>query len=179
MDTGPILGSLRAVRSFSYNNLRTGNGEYTAFAFFKPNALTTSKMICSFGPANDNCSGQNVHPIAINNYGKFGGGACGGLGSWNNSSGITPTTNQYWNVCTTYDGTTEIIYVNGNFDKSANMNTNTPISGDNAISLGWIRDDGATYTMDANIGIIMIYNRTLTQSEIKQNFNALRGRYGL
>jgi len=173
--------SLRAVRSNTYNGMRTGTGSYTAFSFFRPNQITSSKILVSFGPANNNCSGENIHPIGINGFGKFAGGSCGGLGTWGNGSGgVSPTTDRFWNVCTTYDGITENVYVNGVFDKSASSFTNsTPVSASNAISLGWIRDDGASYSMDASIGNIMIYNRALTASEVSQNYNALRGRFNI
>ena len=112
--------------------------------------------------------------------GKFAGGSCGGLGTWTDATGVTPTTDRFWCVCTTYDGTTERVYVNGVLDKSASSFTNsTPVSASNAISLGWIRDDGASYSMDASIGIISIYNRALTAAEVSQNFNATRGRFGI
>jgi len=172
--------SLRAVRSNTYNGMRTGTGPYTVFSFFRPNQTTSTKILISFGPANNNCSGQNIHPIGIGPNGKFVGGSCGGLGTWSSSAGVTPTTGRFWNVCTTYDGTTERVYVDGVLDKSASSFTNnTPVSTSNAISLGWIRDDGASYSMDASIGIILIYNKALTQSEITQNYNVLKGRYGL
>jgi hypothetical protein len=173
--------SLRAVRSNTYNGMRTGTGAYTAFSFFRPNAITSQKILISFGPANNNCNGESIHPIGINGFGKFSGGSCGGLGTWGNGSGgVSPTTDRFWNVCTTYNGTTENVYVNGVFDKSASSFTNnTPVSAANAISLGWIRDDGASFSMDASIGIILIYNRALTASEIQQNFNATRSRYGI
>jgi hypothetical protein len=32
---------------------------------------------------------------------------------------------------------------------------------------------------NGNVGNVQIYNRALTQAEITQNFNALRGRYGI
>ena len=159
--------------------MRTGTGSYTAFSFFRPNQSTNQKILVSFGPANNSCSGQNIHPIAINN-GKFVGGSCGGFGTWNNSTGVSVTTTRFWCVATTYDGTTERIYVDGILDKTASSFTNnTPVSSSNAIAIGWIRDDGASYSMDASIGNIMIYNKTLYVNEIKQNYNALKGRFGL
>jgi hypothetical protein len=180
ISTTPTYLSLRAVRSTTYNGMRTGTGAYTAFSFFRPNQITSSKILLSFGPANNSCSGQNIHPIAIGGGGKFAGGSCGGLGTWNSSAGVTPTTDRFWNVCTTYNGTTENVYVNGVFDKSASSFTNdTPVSAANAISLGWIRDDGASFSMDASIGIILIYNRALTAAEIQQNFIAKKSRFGL
>ena len=179
ISTTPTYTSLRAVKSTTYNGMRTGTGSYTAFSFFRPNQTTSYKILISFGPANSNCNGENIHPIGIGN-GKFVGGSCGGLGTWSDSSGVTPTTTKFWCVATTYDGTTERVYVDGVLDKSASSFTNnTPVSVSNAISLGWIRDDGASYSMDASIGNIMMYNRALTVQEILQNYNALKGRYNL
>ena len=180
ISTTPTYTSLRAVRSTTYNGMRTGNGSYTAFAFFRPNQITSNTILVSFGPANNNCNGENIHPIAIGAGGKFSGGSCGGLGTWGDSTGVTPTADRFWCVCTTYDGTTERVYVNGVLDKSASSFTNnTPVSASNAISLGWIRDDGASYSMDASIGVISIYNRALTAAEILQNFFAHRSRFGI
>ena len=177
--TTNIASSLRAVISSTYTNLRTLTNPYTAYAVFKPNSTTSNKILFSFGPANNNCGGENVHPIAIGANGKFSGGSCGGLGTWSSSTGVAPTTSKYWAVATTYDGTTEILYVDGVFDKSASMSTSTPVSANNKISLGWIRDDGASYTMDADIGMILVYNRVLTATEQLQNYNATKARFAL
>tara|TARA_R100000951_G_scaffold63358_2_gene53197 strand:- start:608 stop:1327 length:720 start_codon:yes stop_codon:yes gene_type:complete len=178
ISTNPTYTSLRAVRSTTYNGMRTGNGPFTVFSFFRPNQTTSSKILISFGPADNNCGGKSVHPIAIGSNGKFVGGSCGGNGTWSSSVGATPTTDKFWNVCTTYDGTTEKVYVNSSLEKSStSLNSNTPVSVNNAISLGWIRDDGASYSMDASIGNVLIYNKALTASEVLQNYNATKGRF--
>ena len=85
---------------------------------------------------------------------------------------------QIYQIVGTYDGSNNRIYVNGTL-----RNTNT-----NAIS-GNIRTNGTYYLMrtiatnvDWGQGIIYshkLYNRALTASEIKQNFNATRGRFGI
>ena len=179
ISTTNIASSLRAAKSTTYNGMRLLTDSYTAFAFFKPNSTTSNKILVSFGPANNNCSGESIHPIAIGSSGKFAGGACGGLGTWGGSSGVTPTTDRFWCVCSTYSSPNETIYVNGDVDKTATMTTSTPSSVNNAISLGWIRDDGASYSMDANIGMILLYNRALTSSEVTRNYNAMKSRFRL
>jgi hypothetical protein len=180
IDTSNISSSLRSVTSTTYNGFRTLSQTYSVCSFFRPNALTVNKILFSFGPANNNCSGQNIHPIAINAYTRFGGGSCGGLGTWSTNSGQIASTSQFWYVCSTYDGTTERMYVNGILDKSASMSSSTPVSVDNKISLGWIRNDGASYTMSASISNIYVYtNKVLTSKEILDNYKALKGRYGL
>lgn len=179
ISTTNIAASLRAAKSTTYNNMRLLTDSYTAFAFFRPNSLSYNKILVSFGPANNNCGGEGVHPIAIGSNGKFAGGACGGLGTWASSTGVTPTTDRFWCVCSTYSNPTETIYVNGVVDKTATMTTSTPYSANNAISLGWIRDDGASYSMDANIAIILLYNRALTSLEVIKNYNSMKSKFGL
>jgi type IV pilus assembly protein PilA len=172
--------SPRSVKSNSYNGMRTGNSSYSVSSFFKPNLLSSSKILLSFGPADNSCGGQTIHPIAIGSAGKFVGGSCGGLGTWNNSSGVIPTTDKFWNITTTYNETIENVYINGVLEKSASsFLNNTPVNTSNIISLGWIRNDGASFSMDASIGNILIYNKALTPEEIQQNYNVSRGRFGL
>jgi hypothetical protein len=154
------LNTLRPLVSSTYNNLRIGNGAYSAIATFKLNSTSVRKMFLSVGPANTRCGGENIHPLAVNSSGKFGGGACGGLSTWSTNSGTTPTTDSYTNMITTFSGGssgTENIYIDNVFDKSATMTTNTPTSTDNRIGLGWIKDDGANYTVDAKIFTMLFY----------------------
>jgi len=177
--TTDATGVLRAMVSTNYNNLPTGNQPYTAISFFKPNSTDAAKMILSLGPANDLCGGTQIHPIGIGTSGKYAGGSCGGLGTWQGNTGVTPSTSSYVCVATTYGSSTEKVYVNGNLDRTATMTTNIPVSAANKVSIGWVRDDGANYTMDANIGIILFYNRELSASEITQIYNTYRLRFGL
>jgi hypothetical protein len=50
-------------------------------------------------------------------------------------------------------------------------------NGDGRIAI-W-RASLSTYFIDMNCAIFKVYNRALTQAEINQNFNALRGRFGV
>ena len=60
------------------------------------------------------------------------------------------------------------------------MTSSTPVSSNNKISVGWIRDGGASYGMNASISNISVYtNKVLSLQEILQNYNALKGRFGL
>lgn len=178
ISTTPTYTSLRAILCTTYNGMRTGTGPYSAICIYQPNQITSQKIILSFGPADNNCNGTSVHPISTNNS-RFVGGSCGGFGTWANNSGQTITTTRFWHHCTTYNGTTETVYVNGSYDKNSSMSSNTPISSANGICIGWIRNDGASYSMDAQVGLIMIYNRILSTAEIQNNYYTLRGRFGI
>jgi hypothetical protein len=170
----------RAILSTGYTNLREGNGAYSVMAIFKPNIISTG-MIVSMGPASSTCDGSIIHPIAINN-GKFVGGACGGLGTWGLNTGVTPTTSKFWCVTTTYTGGaggTETVYVDGAFDKSTTMTTNTPTNAINKFNVGWIRDNEMSSNMDANVAVILYYNKALSATEVLALYNKYKKRLNL
>ena len=82
-----------------------------------------------------------------------------------------------WYMLTGVQGTTLDIYTNGVLQKS--IATNVTVATGNNISVGNFQGSPATRFWNGNIATATIYNRALTAAEILQNFNALRGRYGL
>lgn len=81
---------------------------------------------------------------------------------------------------TSYDGanTTMKIYTNGIETATGTFAGAQTGEGSNSFSIG----DGynaSWYRFDGQVPIVRIYNKTLSPSEIKQNFNATRGRYGV
>ena len=94
--------------------------------------------------------------------------------------GPTFTTTEAWTniVCTGGSGKNIIWYVN---------NTQTIVSGGvssfsatsaKKIEIGR-RADSSTQEIDGNIGPILIYNRVLSPAEVKQNYQAQKGRFGV
>ena len=66
---------------------------------------------------------------------------------------------------------TETVYVDGVFDKSATMTTNTPVNAINKFNVGWIRDNETSLNMDANVAVILYYNRALSAAEVLALYN--------
>jgi hypothetical protein len=80
----------------------------------------------------------------------------------------------WYHVVGTYDGTTARIYLNGEAVASGSRT-----AGSNSVPFRvGASPRGANYN-NGNIARASIYNRALTASEVKQNFNALRGRFGI
>jgi hypothetical protein len=76
-----------------------------------------------------------------------------------------------------YDGSTMRAYVDGveyGSGSVKNVTVNTASSG-----IANIGGDSTVSVLDGKIGYTRIYNRPLTLQEIKQNYNATRGRYGI
>ena len=74
----------------------------------------------------------------------------------------------------TYDGTTAKLYVNGQLVTTQTISWNT-VQNTNQIGR---QTNGAEYT-NGRISYISYYNKVLSADEMAQNFNAIRGRYGI
>ena len=89
------------------------------------------------------------------------------------------TTNQWVHSVITYDGTNVNFYINGALDKTQNIGSITFDTGAGfAVSLGQ-DPPGSNEFFNGRIAKATIYNRALTAAEVAQNYNALKGRYGL
>lgn len=66
------------------------------------------------------------------------------------------------------------LYTNGVLTSGPNANGS---QGPNGFALGSVGGTGEF--SNSQIGFMLVYNRVLTESEIRQNFNAYRGRYGI
>ena len=88
----------------------------------------------------------------------------------------THALNTWYNVVGTYDGSNMKIYVNGVLKNTA-AQTGTLATNTETAKIGtW---QGTNYNLTGRVSNVSIYNRALTAAEIKQNYNALKGRFGL
>ena len=106
---------------------------------------------------------------------------------WNHANldllddGALTVSNTTWtNVAVTWNSTTKTanFYINGTLNSSkTNASIVEKASGSANLVVGAFRN--TTNTFDGSIAVVKAYNRLLTASEISQNFNALRGRFGI
>ena len=88
----------------------------------------------------------------------------------------------YYYIVGTYNGSFIRLYINGVLDNQTSFSGNfkNPISGTSA---KWIIGRGEVPNNDrllkGNIAQVSVYNRALSASEILQNYNATKGRFGL
>ena len=62
-------------------------------------------------------------------------------------------------------------------DRSTIIGANTASNAD--FRIGSRLNNGETWMSNGKIFRVLIYNRVLTDAEIEQNYNALKGRFGL
>lgn len=98
-------------------------------------------------------------------------------------AGITHQIGRWYNICLTYNNSSRLLSVY--FDTTLALTGTRPGTGDlvkpyntteNPIRIFGTRGDT---TYNHSTGYTAMYNRALTLTEVKQNFNALRGRFGL
>lgn len=88
---------------------------------------------------------------------------------------ISIANNEYMFICFTYDGTQLRAYKNGILIGSP---TTYAFTGDCAGPYS-LSGPGPSYVWNGSIGNFSLYNRALSAAEVSQNFNAVRGRYGI
>jgi hypothetical protein len=95
-------------------------------------------------------------------------------------SGLTINTGSWYNIGFVWDGTTQQCFVNGVIQGASigsSYTLGTP-SGNADVFIGTYNTNNV-YWLNGRMSNVQIYNRALSATEVQQNFNALRGRYGI
>jgi len=153
-----------------YINSEWGEGvnPYTnPFSFslwIKPNNVANNRMFFSTTSLGTN---QRAY------FGHYNGKWDMGIQEKYWGNGVNTATNNWTNITIVFEGTTASMYINGIFSIGKSYTSYSLIT-DFAIGGGI-----SSYYWDGLISNLSIYNKVLSEEEIKQNFNALRGRYGI
>ena len=84
-----------------------------------------------------------------------------------------PSINEWHHIVGTYDGATLKFYLNGSLSNSSGI-VQTPYQ--NSDNLNIIQ---TAYPINGRVATTRIYNRALSSSEVLQNYNAQKSRFGL
>lgn len=190
-----ISGSLVNGPTFSSANAGSivldGSNDYvlTAGFSFIPTIVTPHSGFCwiyvkSYAVGSIWQYGQTVDNLYATGVGMNAGGNLGwpynGGGLMYQVSTLQIPLNTWAFVGIVKTSTTLTYYLNTSVDAKSEsgagtLGSNNPIS----IGIGWT---GLTRTgayLNANVASTQIYNRALSSTEVLQNYNALKGRYGL
>jgi hypothetical protein len=97
----------------------------------------------------------------------------GGYGDDINASGVP--LNTWFNMVGVYDGTNAFLYINGNLVSGPTAKSWNTIA--NNAQLGRQTNGGEYW--NGNISQVQVYNRVLSATEVLQNYNATKSRFGL
>ena len=130
---------------------------------------------------NNHTGNQNfVFQQDHNNTNNYAFGVNDASGNISSTGTISLTANTWTHVAFTFSPSTRVIaYVNSVFHSQGNLAGGRNIAYVNqSLALGRWQYAGARH-WNGKISNFKTYNRILTAAEISQNFNALRGRYGI
>ena len=165
--------------SFSYPSINV-NGPYTIIQWIRP-----SSALVAGG------SGANKPTGANRKTSLVGPGPVWNPGIWMTSdylrvhaktqyrdAAINWTTTTWNMIGMTYDGTNTGIIYGGEFMSIA-YTTAYSVSNPTTLYVGAENSTGNSTNWLGDVGMTMFYNKVLTAAEVKQNFDAHKGRYGL
>ena len=184
-----VTGSLKNGLGFSYNNLGTfvydGTNDYMSFGNLTMPTTALSvfawvyhtdtngnhqDFVTKVGTfkfrIDSNAEGGNLSAFAV-----IGGGYEPRLStSWTKNTWIQAAFT--WNTNGNFR-----LFKNGILANSSTTRTGTLSTATNALEVG--SDTSSTYYWKGNISNVLIYNQTLTDSQVLQNYNATKARFGL
>ena len=165
--------------SFSYPSINV-NGPYTIIQWLRP-----SSALVAGGSGANKPGGANRRTSIV------GPGPAWNPGIWMTSdylrvhaktqyrdAAINWTTTTWNMIGMTYDGTNCGIIYGGEFMSIAYTTAYAP-SNPTTLYIGAENSTGNGFNWLGDVGMTMFYNKVLSASEVKQNFEAHKGRYGL
>ena len=96
--------------------------------------------------------------------------------SYSNNDSYNVPANAWISIGFTYDGTTLKVYVNGS-QLATTIAGSGNVTSNSDVRVGWAYDTSRVF--GGYIGTTQVYNRALSATEITQNYNATKTRFGL
>jgi hypothetical protein len=149
------------------STITLGNGNWTISMWAYANSFPSNfgRLISNnnSGPVS-NAFGMASGKISYHSY----------LVSWTQQLGNTTlNVGNWYNLIWVNTSGSMVMYVNGVADSNSFTSTTSNGGPINCIGKNWAN------SFSGRVATTQIYNRALTQTEITQNYNALKGRYGL
>jgi hypothetical protein len=99
--------------------------------------------------------------------------------TYTNAFSFTPTVGLWYNLVVTRVGNNLLLYSNGVLSSTITFGTNINVVPSNNLMFIGMSQHQAGQCFNGQIANAQVYNRALSATEVQQNFQALRGRYGL
>ena len=190
--TGTIkTRSSSGIINFNVNDYRVDNGILNFETFYKyENELTVSWWVKLNGTLSRPGCGQStldVDAMGTNVWLMHGGATnqftfyVNDSGSWRSIDSSVLTVGAWYNLVGTINTTNISIYVNGtSYASGAGISTGITNNSNSIMTIG-IDPRYLTLSQffNGSVATKMVYNRSLSSSEILQNYNIQKGRFGL
>lgn len=158
--------------SVSNTNLShgTSNWTYSCWAYFGPSPLPTWYTLFENG---NWTSSLIIRPQYGSQIGLYAMGK--DFGSYT----FTPTLQLWYHLNLIRNGSSVDFYMNGSYSQSLSFTgTEANIQPSSNLFIGKSQHNGSQI-FKGRLSMVSIYNRALTAAEVRQNFNATRGRFNI
>ena len=170
-----------AIDTAGYGTLLNTSAGFTIDLWARPNSVATGTLIAEYSNNTANSGWQD------SNLAFVGSNINGGVYSLSGSTYVTGpvySANTWYHILLTYDGVNKsTLYVNGVSQGTATSVKANPTP---ATYLALAKSDatalylgGSTNYFAGQVGAWKMYSRALSDTEVSQNFQALRNRYGV
>ena len=126
-------------------------------------------------PGTDGASYMMYYSLSLNGFVAYA--RTDSTGTIQTTSTFSPDTGRWYFLCMTSNGSNLILFIDGEFEASLSFSSVLEYSGSAVLRIGSYDNQGTPTYTNGNIALTQIYNRALTPDEIKQNYNATRGRF--
>lgn len=170
-----------------------GVNDYISVGNFPNSSLPSGSIVAWIKPSSGGLTFQQIagkrtvgsaggfdYMLDLSTTGRNLRGLISNATTFNMITGNTTLSYEVWyNAAFTWGGAFINIYLNGVLDATPVSQTITVSSSStNPFDIGIARDTPSRYFV-GSISNTLLYNRALSASEVQQNFNALKSRYGL
>jgi hypothetical protein len=160
--------------------LEPGSGDWTMEAWVYLSATSGGRVIMGkFDPGGGSQDvSYSMRSSGLNTFAQFGDGS----GAYINSTTYTATLNTWFqlvHVWTNVAANTLVTYANGVSVGSVSHTLPSLLNTPSNLYLGSYNNGEYAQYLSGRIGIVRLYNRALTATEVLQNYNVNRNKYGI
>lgn len=176
-------GTSSQVRVANNALLQPGSGDWTMEAWVNQSVLGNDVVLGKFdngGLGND--VSYSIRTTNTTYYAQYGSGSGSGPTLFANSTSYVGTVDTWYQlvyVFTNVASNTIETFVNGTSIGSVSHSLASMLNTTNPLYIGSYNGGEFSQWFDGRIGIVRLYNTSLTPSQVLQNFNANKSKYGI
>ena len=176
-------GSSSQISVADNSLLEPGSGNWTMEVWVNQSASGNDVVLGKFDPGGLSADvGYSIRTTVSTYYAQIGSGSGSGSSLFVNSTNYVGTIGSWSQIVYVFkNGATQTLqtFVNGSSIGTVNHSLSSVLNTSTNLYIGSYNNGEYSQWYDGKIGITRLYNEALTSSEVLQNYNADRSKYGL